>query len=120
MPGCSVMVGKKAALATPMLAFAAAIARTLDRPGLADRAVAGGDKQGLGVVDLLRQRPAIRQPELLARLKAAGLSEAIFLSTCDRSEVQAVAADPEAAVAAVRQAFAGQARVPEEEVAAQS
>ena len=61
-----------------------------------------------------------RQPELLARLKAAGLSQAIFLSTCDRSEVQAIAADPEAAAAAVRQAFAGQARVPEQEVAAQS
>lgn len=61
-----------------------------------------------------------RQPELLARLRAAGLSQAIFLSTCDRSEVQAVSGDPEAAAAAVRSAFAGQAGVPEEEVAAQS
>jgi glutamyl-tRNA reductase len=61
-----------------------------------------------------------RQPELLARLRAAGLSQAIFLSTCDRSEVQAVAGDPEAAASAVHGAFAGQAGVPEEEVAAQS
>ena len=61
-----------------------------------------------------------RQPELLARLKAAGLAEAVFLSTCDRSEVQAVTADAEAAAAAVGAAFAGQAGVPAEEVAAQS
>jgi glutamyl-tRNA reductase len=61
-----------------------------------------------------------RQTELLARLKAAGLSEAVFLSTCDRSEVQAVASDIEQAAAAVGAAFAGQAGVPAEEVAAQS
>jgi glutamyl-tRNA reductase len=61
-----------------------------------------------------------RQPELLARLKAAGLVEAVFLSTCDRSEVQAVASDVEATTAAVGAAFAGQAGVPAEEVAAQS
>ena len=61
-----------------------------------------------------------RQPELLARLKAAGLFEAVFLSTCDRSEVQAVASDVEATTAAVCAAFAGQAGVPSEEVAAQS
>lgn len=61
-----------------------------------------------------------RQAELLARLKAAGLSQAVFLSTCDRSEVQAVASDIEQATAAVRAAFAGQAGVPAEEVAAQS
>jgi len=61
-----------------------------------------------------------RQPELLARLKAAGIVEAVFLSTCDRSEVQAVASDAEATTAAVGAAFAGQAGVPAEEVAAQS
>jgi glutamyl-tRNA reductase len=61
-----------------------------------------------------------RQPELLARLKATGLTEAVFLSTCDRSEVQAVAEDAEQAAAAVRAAFAGQAGVPGEEVEAQS
>lgn len=61
-----------------------------------------------------------RQPELLSRLKAAGLAEAVFLSTCDRSEVQAVTSDVEGAAAAVGAAFAGQAGVPAEEVAAQS
>jgi glutamyl-tRNA reductase len=61
-----------------------------------------------------------RQPELLQRLKAAGLTEAIFLSTCDRSEVQAVAGNADAAAAAVESAFAGQAGVPRQEVAAQS
>lgn len=61
-----------------------------------------------------------RQPELLQRLRAAGLAEAVFLSTCDRSEVQAVAADADMAAAAVETAFAGQAGVPREEVAAQS
>jgi glutamyl-tRNA reductase len=61
-----------------------------------------------------------RQPELLARLKAAGLAEAVFLSTCDRSEVQAVTSDIEAATSAVGAAFACQAGVPAQEVAAQS
>jgi glutamyl-tRNA reductase len=61
-----------------------------------------------------------RQPELLGRLKAGGLSEAVFLSTCDRSEVQALAGEPERAAAAIRSAFAAQAGVPEEEVEAQS
>ena len=57
-----------------------------------------------------------RQPELLRRLRAAGLAEAVFLSTCDRSEVQAVASDADQAAAAVETAFAGQAGVPREEV----
>jgi glutamyl-tRNA reductase len=61
-----------------------------------------------------------RQPELLRRLRAAGLAEAVFLSTADRSEVQAVTGDPDSAAAAVETAFAGQAGVPREEVAAQS
>ena len=61
-----------------------------------------------------------RQPELLARLKAAGVGEAVFLSTCDRSEVQAVTSDIEGVSAAVGAAFARQAGVPAEEVAAQS
>src|SRR5215813_12301985 len=61
-----------------------------------------------------------RQPELLGRLKAGGLAEAVFLSTCDRSEVQAVVGEPESAAAAIRGAFAAQAGVPEEEVQAQS
>jgi glutamyl-tRNA reductase len=61
-----------------------------------------------------------RQPELLARLKSAGVAEAVFLSTCDRSEVQAVTSDIEGVSAAVGAAFAGQAGVPAQEVAAQS
>ena len=61
-----------------------------------------------------------RQPELLGRLKAGGLSQAIFLSTCDRSEVQAVAAELDHAAEVVRAAFAAQAGVPAQEVAAQS
>jgi len=61
-----------------------------------------------------------RQPELLDRLRAGGLGEALFLSTCDRSEVQALVGDPQSAAAAIRIAFAAQAGVPEEEVEAQS
>jgi glutamyl-tRNA reductase len=61
-----------------------------------------------------------RQPELLERLKAEGLGEAVFLSTCDRSEVQAVAEDAELAAEAVESAFARQAGVPRQEVRAQS
>lgn len=61
-----------------------------------------------------------RQPELLQRLKAGGLSEAVFLSTCDRSEVQAWAEVPDQVAGAVEVALAGQAGVPREEVAAQS
>ncbi len=61
-----------------------------------------------------------RQPELLARLKAAGVAEAVFLSTCDRSEVQAVTSDVDGVSTAVGAAFARQAGVPAEEVAAQS
>jgi len=53
-------------------------------------------------------------------LKAAGVAEAVFLSTCDRSEVQAVTSDIEGVSAAVGAAFAGQAGVPAQEVAAQS
>ena len=61
-----------------------------------------------------------RQPELLGRLRAAGLGEAVFLSTCDRSEVQALAEDSDLAAAAVETAFAAQAGVPRQEVRAQS
>jgi glutamyl-tRNA reductase len=61
-----------------------------------------------------------RQGELLERLKAAGLAEAVFLSTCDRSEVQAATSDVEGATRAVGAAFARQAGVPADEVAAQS
>src|SRR5262249_23317566 len=61
-----------------------------------------------------------RQPELLRRLRAAGLAQALFLSTADPSEGQAVARHPAMAAPGVETAFAGQAGVPREEVAAQS
>lgn len=46
-------------------------------------------------------------PDFLAALRAKGLTQAIVLSTCDRVEVQAAAGEPEAAIAAVSDAFVG-------------
>src|SRR5439155_333311 len=51
---------------TRRLPALAAIGRTLDRPGRADRAIAGRDEQRVGIVGLLREAPAIGQRELLA------------------------------------------------------
>ena len=48
-------------------------------------------------------------PAFLARLSAVGIKEALLLSTCDRVEVQALHADPEAADAAIRTCFAERA-----------
>ncbi len=45
-------------------------------------------------------------PAFLARLEAAGLREALVLSTCDRVEVQAMSPDPSVAAAIIRDAFA--------------
>lgn len=45
-------------------------------------------------------------PDALARLKAAGVEQAVVISTCDRVEVLAMAADPEAAGAAVLRVMA--------------
>lgn len=46
-------------------------------------------------------------PALYERLAAAGVGQAIVLSTCDRVEVQGMAEAPEAAIDAVRRIFAG-------------
>ena len=61
-----------------------------------------------------------RQPELLGRPRAAGLGEAIYLSTCDRSEVQAVAEVSDLAAAAAENAFTAQASVPRPKVRVRS
>src|SRR3546814_18267549 len=48
-------------------------------------------------------------PILLAALQAGGLDQAVFLSTCDRTEIQAEAADADAAVAVISRFFAQRA-----------
>ncbi len=52
------------------------------------------------------------QPALLAEIQAAGLSEALVLSTCDRVEVLAAADDPAAAAAQLLSLLAGRAGLP--------
>jgi glutamyl-tRNA reductase len=59
------------------------------------------------------------QTELLAALRAAGLNEALVLSTCDRTELHAVAGDPTKAAAAMRDILARQGRVAAADIAAQ-
>ena len=59
------------------------------------------------------------QTELLAALRAAGLNEALVLSTCDRTELHAVAGEPTKAAAAMRDILARQGRVAAAEIAAQ-
>ena len=51
------------------------------------------------------------QTELLAALRATGLNEALVLSTCDRTELHAVAGDAARAAAAMREILARQGRV---------
>lgn len=48
-------------------------------------------------------------PDFLARLRAAGIAEAAVVSTCDRVEVHAVAADPAAAQQAILDALEARA-----------
>lgn len=48
-------------------------------------------------------------PSLLAGLRAAGVSQALVMSTCDRVEVQAAAPDPQAAGSAIRDMLAARA-----------
>ena len=48
-------------------------------------------------------------PRILERLRQEGLAQALVLSTCDRVEVQGVAADPEAARSAVARVLAERA-----------
>jgi glutamyl-tRNA reductase len=57
-------------------------------------------------------------PILLAALQASGLDQAVLLSTCDRTEIQTVAANADAAVAVISRFFAQRAGVPVEELLA--
>ena len=59
------------------------------------------------------------QAELLAALRAAGLAEALVLSTCDRTELHAVAGDAARAAAVMREILARQGRVTAADIAAQ-
>src|SRR5690606_8705802 len=60
----------------------------------------------------LRERLFVAQdgiPGLLARLRAAGIRQALVLATCDRVEVDAIHDDPESAAASALAVLAGQA-----------
>ena len=59
------------------------------------------------------------QTELLAALRAAGLNEALVLSTCDRTELHAMAGDAPRAAAEMREILARQGRVTAADIAAQ-
>src|SRR5215813_546072 len=59
------------------------------------------------------------QAELLGALRAAGLGQALVLSTCDRTELHAVADDPAPAAAAMREILARQGSVTPADIAAQ-
>ena len=58
--------------------------------------------------------------DFLAALRAAGIAEAMVMSTCDRVEVQAAADDPAAAATAIRHALATRAGLAAADVAAQT
>jgi glutamyl-tRNA reductase len=59
------------------------------------------------------------QAALLDSLRAAGLAEALVLSTCDRTELHAATDDPARAAAVMRDILAGQGRVTAGDIAAQ-
>lgn len=59
------------------------------------------------------------QTELLAALRAAGLQQALVLSTCDRTELHAIADDQTKAAATMRDIIARQGRVTAADIAAQ-
>jgi glutamyl-tRNA reductase len=59
------------------------------------------------------------QAELLGSLRAAGLSQALVLSPCDRTELHALAADPRSTAATMRDILARQGRVAAADIAAQ-
>ncbi len=59
-------------------------------------------------------------PHALERLRAAGIEQALILSTCDRTEIQAVGDLAENAAAAVRGEFASIGNVGPEEIGEQS
>ena len=71
----------------------------------------------------LRDRLFVEDREiegLLADLRAAGITQAIVLSTCDRVEVQGAAADPAAFAQAVMRLFAGRGHMATEELGRQA
>lgn len=59
------------------------------------------------------------QAELLSQLRNAGFRQALVLSTCDRTEVHAVDADPARGSATALETVGRQARVPPAEISAQ-
>jgi glutamyl-tRNA reductase len=59
-------------------------------------------------------------PHALERLRAAGIEQALILSTCDRTEIQAIGASAESAAALVRGAFASIGNVGPDEIGEQS
>lgn len=72
---------------------------------------------------LLRDRLFVDEamlPHALEQLRAAGIEQALILSTCDRTEIQAVGAAAESAAALVRGAFASIGNVGPEEIVEQS
>ncbi len=71
----------------------------------------------------LRDRLFVEDREiegLLADLRAAGITQAIVLSTCDRVEVQGAAADPAAFAQAVMRLFAGRGHMATEDLGRQA
>jgi glutamyl-tRNA reductase len=72
---------------------------------------------------LLRDRLFVDEtmlPRALERLRAAGIEQALILSTCDRTEIQAVGDAAESAAALVRDTFAAIGNVGQEEIREQS
>ena len=59
------------------------------------------------------------QPDFLERLRQAGLSQAMLLSTCARTEVQAAHHEPEAAISAISALFAERAGMKEDQITAE-
>lgn len=59
-------------------------------------------------------------PHALERLRAAGIEQALILSTCDRTEIQAIGDSAERAADLVRDEFACIGNVPREEIGEQS
>ncbi len=59
-------------------------------------------------------------PHALERLRAAGIDQALILSTCDRTEIQAVCPAAESAAAEIRNAFAAIGNIGADEIGEQS
>ncbi|AWK86214.1 glutamyl-tRNA reductase [Azospirillum thermophilum] len=72
-----------------------------------------------GTVRDLLSTEEVEVPALLERLRAAGLTQAVWLSTCDRIEVLAVHDRPQEAALAVASVMAERAGLPTEDLADQ-